>query len=290
MRKDNRRKTIIAPSDFVFNGANIDQCIKFLNQLMDNSVETILIDFSQIKRMEISDYMVLTAQIEKAKRENKTEFLRVGNYPKSETIKHILTDKATVKHRDCGVPDLVDLAKENSLIPRVVVATAQELSRVGIKEQFAQFETFLNEIIGNAIEHGIREKQINWWLIHSINNRKKMIRFVFVDMGIGIIGSHQKARLPLKYYIYRSKTKVPQDALYGNLRSSTRQDSRGRGLKQIRGFIEDGVVSDFVLITNYVSLRYKNGEFVTTKNKNFIGTYFSWTISKETFTKWKNSQ
>ena len=76
-------------------------------------------------------------------------------------------------------------------------------------------------------------------------------------------------------------------ALEGKLGSSTKQPNRGRGLPQLRHMVEKKWISDFVLITNRVSLRYINDNFVIKQHPNFVGTYYYWTINKENYTVWK---
>ena len=76
-------------------------------------------------------------------------------------------------------------------------------------------------------------------------------------------------------------------ALEGKLGSSTKQPNRGRGLPQLRHMVEKKWISDFVLITNRVSLRYINDSFVIKQHPNFVGTYYYWTINKENYTVWK---
>ena len=124
-------------------------------------------------------------------------------------------------------------------------------------------------------------------MYHSIDYKSRTVKFVFVDMGKGIVDSYRKAGLPAEY------KRKPDDeilllALNGVLGSSTKEPNRGRGLPQIRDMVENSLISDFVLITNTVSLRYNNGQFKKTAHQNFVGTYYSWTINKENFILWQN--
>ena len=59
-------------------------------------------------------------------------------------------------------------------------------------------------------------------------------------------------------------------------------------VKIIKDMVEKSFISDFVLITNSVSLRYNNGQFEQFRHQNFVGTYYSWTISKENFLSWRD--
>jgi hypothetical protein len=143
-------------------------------------------------------------------------------------------------------------------------------------------------LIGNAVEHGIENENINWWLTSEIDYGSKTAKYTFVDMGLGIIGSHKKAGLPFKYYFINDH-RVVLNALSGKLGSSTKEPNRGKGLPQLNEMIVKEVVSNLIIITNNVSLNFRNGSFVTTSNPNFVGTYFSWTIDHNNYQKWKNT-
>ncbi len=102
-------------------------------------------------------------------------------------------------------------------------------------------------------------------------------------MGVGIIESHKKSgNLLLKYRILGDH-QILLDSLNGTLGSSTGESNRGKGLPQLKEMIEKEYISNLVIITNTITLQYKNGNFNYSKNPNFVGTYFSWTINKENF-------
>ena len=124
-------------------------------------------------------------------------------------------------------------------------------------------------------------------MYHCKDYNTRSIKFVFVDMGIGIVDSYRKAGLPREHQ-KKSDDEILLLALNGVLGSSTKEPNRGRGLPQIRDMVEKNYISDFVLITNTVSLRYENGRFEQMSHQNFVGTYYSWTISKENFNLWQN--
>lgn len=285
----NKQHTVYAPRIFRFVEPNINTCVSFINSLINGKQSDIYIDFAQVIEMEHSDYMVLTAQIEKAVLLHGTKFYRVGKKPKTKKVNDILIGSKKVKHFAIDV-NSIDIAKTaQELNPFVIKEVVMGLSRIGIKESFDMFEVMLSEIVGNATEHGIKESKINWWLIDDVINSNQTVNFTFLDMGRGIIGSHKKAGLPWRYKLIPD-TKIPLHSLYGKLRSSTKDENRGLGLQQVRKYIEEGVVENFLLITNCVSLRYSENKFRISRIKNFEGTYFSWSISKESYNKWKNTK
>ena len=172
---------------------------------------------------------------------------------------------------------------------KVVSDILTELRRIGINEDYRIFYDFLVELIGNAAEHGIQNKNINWWLLYYRVPEQKSFKFVFVDMGVGIIGSYKRSKLQ-RFIKLKQSSWIIQQAFNGQLGSSTGQSNRGRGLPFIKHCVEKGFISNFILITNNVSLHHENGELQVSSNPNFVGTYLSWTVSKENFISWKNSK
>ena len=99
----------------------------------------------------------------------------------------------------------------------------------------------------------------------EIDRNTKVAKYTFVDMGSGIVASHKKAGLPIKYFLLGQK-QIVKDTLFGRLGSSTKVSNRGKGLPQLRDMIERHIISNFVLITNNVSLTFENGSFVAKTN------------------------
>lgn len=266
------------------------ETIKALAELIKYSNKTIYIDFSKIEFLTKGDAMVFWAQIEKSFYQG-NRFYREGKLPASKRIRDILEYDNKVVHEDRLLTniDFTNTDKEKLINPNLIDKYVRELRKIGIKDYYYPFNTFLTEIIGNAVEHGIENKKINWWLTHEIDRGAKLIKYTFVDMGLGIVQSHQRAGLPYQYFILGSKS-IVLDALIGKLGSSTKKANRGLGLPQLREMIEKEVVSNLCLITNRVCLRYINTQFVADSNPDFVGTYYSWTIDLNNFNKWKNSK
>jgi len=281
-------KTIVFPENFLLENEYISEAIETLSMMISHNIDSYELDFSKVKNLRRGDLMVLVAQIEKSvKRGNQLK--RVGNFQDGGKIKLMMSHLFSVKHDKTihwQINDVNEFERAENLIPEVIAKIVKDLWKIGIREYFYPFNTFLTELIGNAVEHGIKDKEINWWLDREVNRTDKTIKFTFVDMGKGIVESHKKAGLPLKY-LFSSDSKVVLDSFSGQLRSSTKLPNRGRGLPQLMEMIEKGWVSDLVIITNSVSLQYKDDNFAVTDIPNFRGTYYSWNINSNNFQKWK---
>ncbi|MBA4240189.1 MAG: hypothetical protein C0448_05655 [Sphingobacteriaceae bacterium] len=282
-------KVVKLPSRFLLTQKHINVTISILNELVKDGEKELAIDFSGLIDMRKGDLLVLIAQSEKATIDKKIKLYRTGGIPNVSRIKKLFTAKSVFFHVNKTIEpsNLTDAEKENLVNPDIIDSVVKDLKKIGIKDYYVPFNIFLTELVGNAVEHGIKAKNINWWLTHEIDRKNQTVIYTFVDMGMGIINSHKEAGLPFRYNFVKHEN-IVLDSLYGRLGSSTKEPNRGRGLQQLKDMIEKELISNLVLITNTVSLEYIDGTFVANNNPNFVGTYFSWTISKENIKKWKS--
>ncbi len=283
-----KEKVVFLPSKVSMNQEDFPHFVKSLRSVINNRFRRILLDFSQVTSLDYESYVVMVAQVEKAFYKNKN--VAIYRIPNNKKVRDIIFGKNRnhkVYHQTNPFPPLNSdyYLKDAQITPQITVRIENELKKIGVKNYY-EFNTMVSELVGNAIEHGIRDRNINWWMYHYMDYKTRTIRFVFVDMGKGIIDSYRKAGLSKQYQRMRDD-EILLLALKGVLGSSTKEPNRGRGLPQIRDMVEKSFISDFVLITNSVSLRYQNGMFEQNQHQNFVGTYYSWTISKENFHLWQ---
>lgn len=242
----------------------------------------IRVDFSQVETLNEITYMLFLAQVEKANVQNKDVYLHGILQCKSLDV---IVRKKKYLHNDINLKDerinaLVFSKIQTKQLDEVVL----DLRKIGIREYYSPLYDLFIELVGNAIEHGIKHHDINWWLHQEINSKKTSITYAFVDMGSGIIESYRNSSIMKR--LKRSNDLIV-NAFDGILGSTTGMAGRGRGLPQISSMVKKGFISDFILITNNISLRYKNGSWEIKEIPNFKGTYYSWTVSKENYLIWK---
>lgn len=283
-------KEIYTPRILDFERANIRETVCFLRNLYFGHPITI-INLSKTKQIADEVFMSMFAQTEKAyiDRQCKYNIVRSNDFYVNKKVAKYLgktTTNTMIHARTNNASKIYELAKDVN--PIVIDREVQNLRKIGIVEYYERFSNFLTEIIGNATEHGIKDKAINWWLWRDKDQVNKRMKYAFVDMGTGIITSYKKAGLPFRYWFKRDST-ILLDALNGKLGSSTKQENRGRGLPAIREMVEKGFISDFRITTNNISLHYENGEFVCTRHRDFVGTFIAWSIDRDNFNIWKQS-
>lgn len=283
-------KEIYTPKILDFDRENIRATVRFLRDLYFGD-DTTIINLSKTERIADEVFISMFAQTEKAYIDKKCKY-NIGKatnfYVKKKVGKYLgqATTNTMIHARTNNASKIYELAREVN--PQVIDKEVQNLKRIGITEYYERFSNFLTEIIGNATEHGIKDKGINWWLWRDKDLVNKKMRYAFVDMGRGIIGSYKEAGLPF-LYLFKSNSTILLDAINGKLGSSTKKENRGRGLPAIREMVEKGFISDFRLTTNNISLHFENGEFVCTKHRDFVGTFIAWSIDRDNFNIWKQS-
>ena len=283
-------KVIYTPRILDFERPNINKTVRFLRELYFGRHVTV-INFSETKHIADEVFMSMFAQTEKAylDRHCRYNLVRSNDFQVNIKVAKYLGKISTdtmIHARTNNASKIYELARDVN--PIVIDREVQNLKKIGIVEYYERFSNFLTEIIGNATEHGIKDKAINWWLWRDKDHVNKKMKYAFVDMGIGIIASYKKAGLPFRYWFKKDSTKL-LDALNGKLGSSTKQENRGRGLPAIREMVEKGFISDFRITTNNISLHYENGEFVCTRHHDFVGTFIAWSIDRDNFNIWKQS-
>lgn len=287
-------KSIYPPRHFLMSLGDKHNVISFIRKLYKIN-SPLIIRANRIIEISEEAFLVLKAQVEKKQVEENSHPVIVSSYGSQQVFYFFRKNlspriKEKAAHTEIHVrnnPNIYGLQYADNVNTDIIDEVVANLSKIGITEYFEPFYDFLVELIGNATEHGIKDSKINWWFKYYIENQ--CIKFVFVDMGIGIIQSYKDSKIPLKYHFINDKY-ILNDSMNGILGSSTKESNRGRGMPFIKQLVEKGYISDFLLITNNVSVEYINEKFVYSRNKEFIGTYFSWTITKENFELWMNSK
>lgn len=277
----NRRRThngtIYLPKRCILETGDTDSVIRCLRKIMSRQAKDIILDCGIVESFPYETYITICAQAEKAKDLGKTVSLNFSSTTSLKVLRVLIKDHRTAEtfHQHVVSSELLFIQR-SKITPDIIGGLSKELKKIGIKDYY-ELNTLVTEILGNAIEHGIRGSNINWWMYHT--KVKGTLKMVFVDMGTGIISSYRKAGIG----ILLSGSNLLLRALKGAAGSSTKEPNRGRGLPQMDFMIRNNFISNFILITNNVTLRYNNGEYVTSSHPNFVGTYYSWTVNKENF-------
>lgn len=282
-------KRIILPTKADMSRDNFPNLLIKIDKIYSCPYKHLLLDFRNIESLTHSAYMVIMAQVEKSvlKKEKTTKIIIDI---KNDSVMKVISkhEDSQVHHRHLTFDNLKNDFKNKSkeYTPDITFAIEKDLKKINIYD-FYELNTLITELLGNAVEHGIQNRDINWWLHHRYDSKSKSVKISFVDMGIGIAGSYRKAGLSIDYQ-KKEDLDIVKDSLLGLLGSSTKDIHRGKGLPQIFRMVENKWISDFILITNKACIRWLDNEFYYQKQDvNFVGTFYSFSINKNNFDKWK---
>ena len=276
-----RQGNIRLPRYSRIEGEDPDQLIRCLQGMVSSYSNEVRLDVGKVQEFQYETFLVLCAQAEKAHDSGKNTllFTSSGVHPNVRRILNISRSTTTTHHLHL-VGAATQFVQQSKITPQVEEIVSKELRRIGIRDYY-DLNTLVTEILGNALEHGIKGQKINWWMHHSVE--KGTLKLIFVDMGTGIASSYRKAGIGR----FISDKLLIKRAMNGQIGSSTKQRHRGRGLRQINEMVKNNFISDFVLITNSVTLRYNSERYLIKTHSNFVGTYYSWTVNKDNFLKWQ---
>lgn len=276
-----RQKRIRLPKNCHIESPKGKSLIRCLRRMMTINGKRVIMDATKVEIFSFETLLVIYAQAEKGTDIGKKLFYW-SDKPPLVVRKTLWQSSNHDTHHIHQTGDKTVFTTLSRITPQAVETLTKRLKRIGIRDYFL-LNDLVTEILGNALEHGIRDQNINWWMhLVPIGNSLKMI---FVDMGTGIASSYRAAGIGR----HLSDRRLMKSAINGKIGSSTKAKNRGKGLRQINHMVRNNLISDFILITNSVTLRYKNEEYTIEKHPNFVGTYYSWTVNKDNFIRWQTS-
>lgn len=259
--------------------ASVDM-IGILSKMVKSRKKLIYLDIGDVQKFDFESYIVILAQAEKSLESGRKIYLSATTSLSRQVRNTLMTPSANSStYHQHLTGDSTVFIRQSDLSISVLDKIEKDLKRIGIRDYY-DLNTMITEIIGNALEHGIKGKNINWWMHHYVE--RGVMKIIFVDMGLGILASYRNAGMGRSH----NDAELILDVVDGKLGSSTREKNRGRGLPQIGHMARNNFISDFVLTTNGATLRLINSEYVVDRHRDFAGTYYSWTVNKENFSRW----
>jgi hypothetical protein len=134
-----------------------------------------------------------------------------------------------------------------------------------------------------------------WWLAGHVNRRSKELMIMFCDLGVGIPRTLPKL---YKMEVIRNLLSIlpginPNDgqmiqAAMQLGRSSARQTNRGKGLNDLRSFVDNAGAGELHIFSGHGHYLYKPGQAEIVRNyaTGIAGTLIKWTVPMEAVTNW----
>ena len=140
----------------------------------------------------------------------------------------------------------------------------------------------LVEAMSNTMNHADKKKSnVNWWLYYYIDEAEQILKYSFIDLGIGIFksASFDSFREFAKHF-YGGNQLLVKPFLDGKIISSREKDKEisGKGVKQIISCAKLEEFNKFTIITNDIKINVKTQESEVL-NTDFEGTFIYFEIS-----------
>lgn len=170
---------------------------------------------------------------------------------------------STIDHDDTQVQKISNLQVANDIAKKIVIDSSLFLYKknVRIKELYS----ILIELMANTNNHADSKDTAiyPWWLFVFKDEKKGIVKFVFLDLGVGIFES-----LPVKQYIIKEPlsflqvktgsvkrrgedlTNIFSALISGKIKSSTGLPTRGKGLPLIAKVAKSDQFLSFKIISN----------------------------------------
>lgn len=317
--EDSGRVRIDLPVELDLNSSHDDlaDVLRKIRRSVLRYKKSVTLHFEGIKKIKPSALLLVTAEIHRCRmirgKRNVT-----GTYPTDPNIERILEDS--------GVFNLIGVNARNKRKPKVFpmeyIDFISETSKVeGQVSRFresilgkdinmsphvrSRFYRALTEAMLNVHHHAYPVENIKtnpgrgrWWLTGHVNKKTKDLVVMFCDLGVGI-----PKTLPRLYTmeLIRNVLSIlpginPDDgdmikAAMQLGRTRTNQTNRGKGLNDIRSFIEQANSGSLEIYSSKGFYQYKpnNDEVVKNFSSNIGGTLIVWTVPLATVTNWVDS-
>lgn len=286
---------------------NCDEVLTLFSKMptIYSSGRSLYIDFSTISRVSTDAALLLAAEFDLWQRIRKIK-LRVRSMDRwSPQVNHIFTDLGLFDLLKTTIPHHTDNASDQEL--EILKFSSGENSDGSLANHLAQalntisggFETTtlfsgLTEAMTNVVQHAYPQDDFShlppdikrWWMTGSFNKKDRSLKITILDRGVGIPNT-----LPRSGFYERIKGLLaaitnPDDADRINAavqvgRTSTGLPGRGRGLNDMRKFIESNPRGRLRILSGHGEVIYRTGSELPEKVLNNVGlngTLIEWEI------------
>ena len=302
------KRVLTAPSIMDLKG-HYDETVTFFNELRalcPNQVAPFKIDFTNIKTISPAAALIFTAEIDRLIKTRlwKKRSLSVKDFKKWDI-------SVRLQLRDMGMFELLKTQKipikfwkkenhtdeiflkfqsGNMALGGDVRLLKQLISKLTVLPKDKQLQAGLTEAMTNSIHHAYPEdylmgnliKDKLWWMSASVNLKSRFLTVMFYDEGVGI-----PKTLPKTFpEAIKSITGIIKDgdiikAATAVKRTSTKQPNRGRGLKEIKNYIDslekERASLEIYSLKGYYKYQNKN-EYILNNERKIEGTFIQWRI------------
>ncbi len=295
----NKYDPLIAPENFSLY-SNPEETLSFFYDIQEKFDEgsPVYFNMKNIKILTIDTIMYFLAILKRLKYDRISYGVK-GSMPSEQNCSNLLKISGFFRyvHSKYSTTDLnfesevIQILNGQNANPtdakKICDFTMSKLNRR--REEIRNLYDMLIELMSNTKQHAYnnRYKIRDWYIFARYISEKNSVRFIFLDTGEGIPTTVKRtgyeyiksivSNVPL-IRIGTKHTEYIISALKGELRSSTGEQHRGKGLPKIYSFHNNRYINKLTIISNrgYFAEGIDNDI-----QKGLNGTIFYWEISQE---------
>jgi hypothetical protein len=276
----------MAPIIFNLKPENVERVLKFINQVkaIGKSGKSLMINLSKVEDIGIGAISMLISTMSEL---NDEGIVFKGNKPLSSNAKNILEQSGFMKFVNGKIKPsnknslntIITGKKETSHTEILDVIHASMNTIWGVNGRSPQLYSIIVEMIKNSCKHAFKsDYNVRWHLAVTHDTKNQLVKFSFVDNGIGVIDSYKMDDFFKQTQIYfKNDADFIEGAFTEGIKSKTGLSWRGTGLPTIFEAFDENIIKNFVVVTNNAYCNFGSNKKNVIKNK-FMGTYYYWEI------------
>lgn len=297
---DEGRLVTVAQLPKVFSINNLEECIKFTNQVTvgvadDKFIDIIHFDLSEIEEI---DYLGICFVLSLANKLVGRSVSTKGNYPKKKEARQFIINSGFCELVSTNVRKSLDNIPKNilytiggnSVYNKKIGSSIQEtvFRLTGHKGHYAPVYENMLEICANSVEHGNSRVCDKNWLV-SISFTDDYALFILMDNGDGILRTLKRKTRELfeDLILFKSDGEVLNGVFNKKYQSATKEINRHKGLPNILNSYRNGYIDELIVITNKVFYIFSEEKYIKLKNE-FRGTAYLWKVTKGNIEKYNH--
>lgn len=295
-REDTR---VYAPRNCCFL-SNTEEVVAFVNRL-EKRLSGRGATFVVLKGVETFDYGAIAILLSVMFMFRVMRISFNGDFPKDLEAKRLIIESGFFDHINRPIDEKVPYSenKDNQVVTHMDRNVDPELSLPlmqaasitiwGEKRVDGGMHSVLMELMQNTNNHASSEAvsgEKHWWLSVNHDKEKKVVRFSFVDHGVGILASLDRKPAGSKWYGLidgaksvlgiRSNDEFLREIMAGHIHETvTKKKYRGKGLPNIKRMIDFNRIGKLHVISNNVYANIQDEQY-RLLSCDFKGTFFYW--------------
>lgn len=234
----------------------------------------IFFDLSSVVSISVDAIMYIIALLHNEKRLQKTDVFCGGNEPSTTEARKIIDDVGFYEYVESKTfhptnqdsklirifrgykPDYPFAAK---ICDFVHVQSDNTITRIGTKRLYAMLVELMNNTFQHAYEDSSTDENsmyCNWYIF--VEDQDDVIRFVFLDTGLGIPKTIRRSVWEKAIDIFRDNdARYISSALKGEFRTETEEEHRGKGLPEIYENVLSGSINSLSILSGQRYMPYQ---------------------------------